>query len=60
MNLKDPLLFWFQQELGGEYATTIPLVAQDLLPVQCTSVSSERLFSISGILSQNRASHISP
>ena len=56
----DPLLFWFQQEACGEYSTTLPYVAQDLMAVQSTSVSSERLFSISGFLSQNRSSHISP
>ena len=60
VKLADPLMFWFQQELSGDYVTTLPLVAQDLMAVQSTSICSERMFSISGILSQNRSSHISP
>ena len=44
----------------GEYVTDMPEVAQDLLCCPSTSVPSERLFSISGILSDNRSSQIKP
>ena len=38
----------------------MPEVAQDLLCCPSTSVLSERLFSISGILSDNQSSQIKP
>ena len=42
------------------YKTSLPSVAQDLMMVPSTSVPSERMFSISGILSANRSCRISP
>ena len=76
LTIPDPLTFWlaqvicceidllvitdYFQEDAGDYLTTLPTLAQDLLAVPATSVPSERLFSISGILSENRRSHITP
>ena len=48
------------QEKCGEFRTDLPLLAQDLLCCPSTSVPSERLFSISGLLSDNRSSQIKP
>ena len=42
-----------------DFATDLPEVALDLLACPATSVPLERLFSISGILSEGRSSSIS-
>ena len=54
----DYYLLW--QEKCGDFQTDLPLLAQDLLCCPSTSVPSERLFSISGLLSDNRSSQIKP
>ena len=60
LDILDPLLFWIAQEDCEEFQTDLASIAQDILAVPATSVPSERLFSISGILSQNRSSSILP
>jgi len=56
----DPLPFWVKEAQSSCYKTTLAHVAEDLLLTPVTSVCSERMFSISGILSSNRSSNISP
>ena len=48
------------KESSNEFLTALPALAQDIMAIPATSVPSERLFSISGILSENRRSRISP
>ena len=48
------------KETSKEFLTALPTLAQDIMAIPATSVPSERLFSISGILSENRRSRISP
>ena len=48
------------KETSKEFLTALPALAQDVLAIPATSVPSERLFSISGILSENRKCQISP
>ena len=48
------------KETSKEFLTALPALAQDIMAIPATSVPSERLFSISGILSENRRSRISP
>ena len=48
------------QEISGDFWTDLPTIAQDILAVPATSVPSERLFSISGILSDDKKCNISP
>ena len=43
-----------------DFSTTLPEICQDLLCVPCTSVPAERLFSLSGLLTENRRNRISP
>ena len=45
---------------SNEFLTALPALAQDILAIPATSVPSERMFSISGILSENRRSRITP
>ena len=48
----------FESQFG--FLTALPALTQDIMAIPATSVPSERLFSISGILSENRRSRISP
>ena len=49
------------KETSKEFLTELPTLTQDIMAIPAsTSVASERLFSISGILSENRRSRISP
>ena len=48
------------RQILGEFWTELPRIAQDILAVPATSVPSERLFSISGILSEDKRCNISP
>ena len=49
------------KETSKEFLTELPTLTQDIMAIPAsTSVPSERLFSISGILSENRRSRISP
>ena len=48
------------KETSKEFLTALPALAQNIMAIPATSVPSERLFSISGILSENRRSRISP
>lgn len=56
----DPLDFWVRQLLSKDYKTDLPSLICDLLCAPSTSTSSERLFSVSGYLSQNRSANITP
>ena len=56
----DPLNLWLTQESSQDFDTDLPQVAQDILACPATSVPSQRLFSISGILSDDRKSRILP
>lgn len=47
----DPLDFWVREMNSMEYETNIAKLAQDILVIPASSVPSERLFSISGLLS---------
>ena len=58
--LTDPMEFWIAQEYSKGYRTDLPIVAQDILAIVPTSVPSERTFSVSGVLSQNRYASITP
>lgn len=53
------VIVWLQGK-SREFLTDLPSVAQDLMSAPATSVPSERTFSISGILSENRMASISP
>ena len=59
-NVTDLKLLFTEQEISGEFWTELPRIAQDILNIPGTSVPSERLFSISGILSEDRRCNISP
>ena len=48
------------QEASEDFWSELPLIAQDLFAIPATSVPSERLFSISGILSSDKRCNISP
>lgn len=48
------------QEKTKEYQTVLPALAQDIMVIPATSVPSERTFNISGMLSENKMSNISP
>ena len=50
-NPMDPLDFWVREMNSMEYETNIAKLAQDILVIPASSVPSERLFSISGLLS---------
>ena len=56
--MDDPLDYWVEHE--ARFETILPLVAEDILAIPATSTPSERLFSVSGILSGGRMSSISP
>ena len=56
--MEDPLDYWVESE--SKYETLLPLIAEDILCIPATSTPSERLFSISGILSSGKMSNISP
>lgn len=45
----DPMDFWVKQI--GQFTSKLPLLALDIMAVPASSVPSERLFSISGLLS---------
>ena len=47
------------KEDSKDFQTTLPSLAQDILAIPATSVTSERVFPISGISSENRKSKIS-
>ena len=47
------------KEDSKDFLTELPTLAQDILAIPSTSVPSERLFSVSGFLSENRKSRIS-
>ena len=59
LELLSELLFT-KQEILGEFWTELPRIAQDILAIPATSVPSERLFSISGILSEDKRCNIFP
>ena len=48
------------RRLQGDFWTELPKISQDILAVPAASVPSERLFCISGILSENKGCNISP
>ena len=56
--IDDPLDYWVENE--SKYETILPLIAQDILCITATSTPSERLFSVSGLLSSGVMSNISP
>lgn len=56
--MDDPLDYWVEYE--AKFETIMPIVAQDILIIPATSTSSERLFSVSGMLSGGKMSSISP
>ena len=51
-------LFFFYKDASREYKTQLPKLALDLFCIPSTSIPSERLFSISGLLSSNHSSSI--
>ena len=60
LKAKTLLILFILQEKSKEYFTVLPTVAQDLMAIPATSVPSERTFNISGLLSDNKMSGISP
>ena len=56
--MDDPLDYWVEQE--AKFETCLALVAEDILIIPATSTPSERLFSVSGMLSSGKMSNISP
>ena len=48
------------QEKNPDYETSLLKIAQDILVMPASSVPSERMFSLSGILSMGRMGLISP
>ena len=57
---EDPLDFWLRQEKTKEFETGLVTIAQDVMAIPATGVPSERTFNISGILSDNKMSTITP
>ena len=56
--IDDPLDYWVDNE--SKYETLLAQIAQDILCIPATSNASERLFSISGLLSSGVMANISP
>ena len=52
------MIYIMVEERGGDFRSDLAQVAQDIMAIPATSVPSERLFSKSGILSENRKSNI--
>ena len=52
--------YLISQERNPDYETSLPRIAQDILVMPASSVPSERMFSLSGILSMGRMGLISP
>jgi hypothetical protein len=53
-NPVDPLDFWVKEMRSQQYETNLASLAQDILVIPASSVPSERLFSISGLLSSGK------
>ena len=47
----DPMDFWIKEKKNNKYRTNVAKLALDLMAIPASSVPSERLFSISGLLS---------
>ena len=54
------MLIFIFLEKSKEFDSGLVALAQDILTVPATSVPSERSFNISGLLSDNKMSHIKP
>ena len=56
----DPMDFWAREIRYKQFESELPSVAVDVMDIPASSVPSERLFSISGLLSSGKLFNVKP